>query len=82
MVKASAPENDGLIVSKLYPIELVLDVPEPVPGQDNLIQNTPQAADTTTQDVLKIAAPLGAAGVIAFAIYRWKMRKAQQRGAG
>lgn len=84
MVKASTQENNGgMIVSKLYPFELVLDVPEPVPGQDNPVQIMPQAADTTTvQDVLRIAAPLGAAGVIAFAIYRWKRRKEQRRGAG
>lgn len=77
MVKASAPENDDLIVSRLYPIELVLDVPEPVSGQGDLIQDEPQSTGTTVQDVLRIAAPAGAAVVIAFAIYRW--RKARRK---
>lgn len=81
MVRASAPESDGLIISRLYPIELVLDVPEPVTAQESPVEGMPQDADTTVQDALRIAAPLGAAGVIAFAIYRWKKRN-QKRGAG
>ncbi len=75
MVRAFAPEQDGLVISKLYPVKLVLDVPEPVSGQDdeNKFQNqVQQASDTTVQDVLMIAAPVGAAGLIAFRIYRWK----------
>jgi virginiamycin B lyase len=72
MIRAFAPEQDGLIISKLYPVELVLDVPEPASSQgDNMFQNQ-QTADTTAQDMLRVAAPLGVAGVIAFAIYRWK----------
>jgi virginiamycin B lyase len=72
MIRALAPEQDGLVISKLYPVELVLDVPEPASSQgDNMFQNE-QTADTTVQDVLRIGAPLGAAGVAAFAIYRWK----------
>jgi virginiamycin B lyase len=75
MTRAFAPEQDGLVISKLYPIELVLDVPEPVSSQGgNMFQNQ-QTSDTIVQDVLRIGAPLGAAGVIAFAIYRWKKAK-------
>ncbi|AFU57630.1 putative virginiamycin B lyase [Candidatus Nitrososphaera gargensis Ga9.2] len=69
MVRAFAPEQDGLVVSKLYPVELVLDVPEPIASQDS---NQPQNADTTLQNALRIGAPLAAAGLIAVAIYRWK----------
>ncbi|MDQ3968979.1 MAG: hypothetical protein M3275_11375, partial [Thermoproteota archaeon] len=75
MVRAFAPENDGLIISKLYPVELVLNVPEPVSTQDseNMFQNQrQQTSDTMVQDVLMIGAPVGAAGLIAFGIYRWK----------
>lgn len=76
MVRAFAPENDGLIVSRLYPFELVLDVPEPAPGQDSvMIQNSQQAMDPGVQHALRIAAPIGAAGVLAFGIYRWKKAK-------
>lgn len=35
MVRAFAPEEDGLVISRLYPVSLVLDVPEPAPGQDS-----------------------------------------------
>lgn len=76
MARVSAPENDGLIVSRLYPIELVLDVPEPAPSQDD-VTGPQQTTDSGTKDALRIAAPIGAAGVIAFWIYRW--RKAKRR---
>lgn len=68
MIRALAPEKDGLVVAKLYPIDLVLDVPEPVTNQDN----NQQTADTTLQNALRIGAPIGVAGLIAFAVYRWK----------
>jgi len=72
MVRAFAPEQDGLVISRLYPVELVLDVPEPTLNQDGINQQT---SDTMVQDVLRIAAPLGAAGVAAFAIWRWKKER-------
>jgi virginiamycin B lyase len=82
MVRAFAPESDGLIISKLYPVELVLDVPEPISSQDNnnMFQNQQQTtSDTIVRDVLMIAAPVGAAGLIAFAIYRWKKARKAER---
>lgn len=80
MVRAFAPEQNGLIVSKLYPVELVLDVPEPASIQDNMLQNQP-TSDKIIQDVLRIGAPLGAVGLAAFAIYRWRKAK-RSKGAG
>jgi streptogramin lyase len=74
MVRAFAPEKDGLVISKLYPVELVLDVPEPFP-----IEGNQQTADTAMQDALRIGAPAGAAGLIAFAIYRWRKAKRAER---
>jgi hypothetical protein len=75
MVRAFAPEKDGLVMSRLYPVKLVLDVPEPTSSQES---NNQQAVDTTVQDALRIGAPVGVAGVIAFAIYRWrKARKSK-----
>jgi streptogramin lyase len=82
MVRAFAPEQNGLVISRLYPVELVLDVPEPVSSQDgeNMLQNqVQQASDTTVQDALMIGAPVGAAGLIAFAIYRWKKARKAER---
>jgi streptogramin lyase len=82
MVRAFAPENDGLVISKLYPVELILDVPEPISTQDseNMFQNqVQQTSDMTVQDVLMIAAPVGAAGLIAFGIYRWKRARGAKK---
>jgi virginiamycin B lyase len=82
MVRAFAPEKDGLVISRLHPVELVLDVPEPVSSQDsnNMFQNQrQQASDTIVQDALMIGAPAGAAGLIAFAIYRWKKARKAER---
>jgi streptogramin lyase len=82
MVRAFAPEKDGLTISRLYPVELVLDVPEPVSSQDgeNMLQNqVQQASDTAVQEALMIGAPVGAAGLIAFAIYRWKKARKAER---
>lgn len=82
MVRAFAPEKDGLVISRLYPVELVLDVPEPVSTQDseNMFQNQmQQTSDTTVQEALMIGAPVGAAGLIAFAIYRWKKARRAER---
>lgn len=70
MVRAFAPEKDGLVVSRLYPVELELDVPVPTSSQDSNQQQI--RYDSTVQNTLRIGAPLAAAGLIAFAIYRWK----------
>jgi streptogramin lyase len=74
MIRALVPEQDGLVISKLYPIELTLDVPGPASGQGSSVFEN-QQSDTIVQDVLRIGAPLGAAVVVAFAIYRWKKAK-------
>jgi streptogramin lyase len=82
MIRAFAPENNGLIVSKLYPVEFLLDVPEPVSSQDsqNISQNQEQTtADTVIRGILMIGAPLGAAGLIAFTVYRWKKARSGAR---
>jgi virginiamycin B lyase len=82
MVRAFTPENDGLIISRLYPVELVLDVPEPVStqGSENMFQNQrQQTSDTRVQDALMIGAPVGAAGLIAFRIYRWKKARRAEK---
>jgi hypothetical protein len=82
IVRAFAPENDGLVISRLYPVELTLDVPEPASTQDSetMFQNEgQQTSDTIVQDALMIAAPVGAAGLIAFGIYRWKKAKRTEK---
>jgi hypothetical protein len=75
MIRAFAPENDGLIVSKLYPIKTVLDVPEPATNQGGNGFQNPMSSEMSFQYALRIGAPLAAAGLIAFVIYRWKKAK-------
>jgi streptogramin lyase len=82
MVRAFAPENDGLVISRLHPVELILDVPEPVFTQDseNMFENqVQQTSNTTVQVVLMIAAPTGAAGLIAFGMYRWNKARGAKK---
>lgn len=72
MIRASTSERDQLIVSKLYPVIITLDVPEPTPpsknifedGQDNGFSN-----DVSLSDITKFLAILAAIGLIGFLIY-------------
>jgi hypothetical protein len=53
MIKAFAPEHDGLVISRLYPVELTLDVPEPASGQGSNAIQSQQTSDTIFQDALR-----------------------------
>lgn len=75
MVKAFAPEKEELIISRLYPVELVLDVPEPAYSQDG----NQQTSYIIVQDALRIGAPTAAGGLIAFMVYRWKKARNAER---
>lgn len=75
MVRAFAAEQDRLVVSRLLPVELNLDVLESASSQGNNAFQNQQTSGSIVQDVLRIGAPLGAAGLIVFAIYRWKKAK-------
>lgn len=68
MVKISAQENDGLVVSKLYPIEIVLDMPEPMSDADSSLRGTSQAIDLN--EMMRIAAVAGVVSLIAFIVYK------------
>jgi virginiamycin B lyase len=70
MVRVQAPEQDGLIISRLYPIKLVLDVPQPTS-----IQTGPSASNSQPSTLfeirdliraLAIAAAIGLAGYIVY----------------
>lgn len=64
MARASAPENDGLAVSALFPIKITLDVPEPA------VQEQQLDSSEDWNDVSKYMAVAAIAGIVGFMVYR------------
>ena len=79
MVRTQAPEQqDGLIISRLYPVKLVLNVPQP-PTQTGGSGNTSQVpSPLQVQDIIKALAIAAIIGLVGFAIYKRVKRKSQQ----
>jgi len=72
MIRASTSERDQLIISKLYPVLITLDVPEPVPQSQNIFENrqdNDSSNNVTLGDITKFLAILVAIGLIGFLIY-------------
>ncbi|HJU35054.1 MAG TPA: SMP-30/gluconolactonase/LRE family protein [Nitrososphaera sp.] len=77
MIRVQAPEHDGLIISRLYPIKLVLDVPQPTS-----IQPGPSASNSSQVstlfgigDLIRALAIAAAIGLAAYIVYRRVKRK-------
>jgi virginiamycin B lyase len=70
MVRVQAPEQDGLIISRLYPIKLVLDVPQPTSTQTGpSASNSQPSTQFEVRDLVRglaIAAAIGLAGYIVY----------------
>lgn len=76
MVRTSAPESDGLIISRLYPVQLTLDVPEPAnPPRQTVPQQIPPQTDSTPNDSLKVIALIAAVGLGGYLVYRKLLAK-------
>ena len=75
MVEATAMENDGLTISKLYPVPLALDVQAPA-GQDNNPLNTSNAqmSPISLGDVTRLLATIAAVGLVGYLILK-RVRK-------
>lgn len=72
MVRASAPEKDQLLVSKLYPVSITLNIPEPTAQSQKIFeerQDTGLIENISFKDVTKFLAVLAAIGLIGFLIY-------------
>jgi len=72
MIRASTSENDQLIVSKLYPVLITLDVPEPTRQPKNIFEDSQDngfSNDVLINDITKFLAILVAGGLIGFLIY-------------
>ena len=72
MMRASTSERDQLIVSKLYPVLITLDVPEPTRQPKNIFEDSQDngfSNDVLINDITKFLAILVAGGLIGFLIY-------------
>ncbi|AIF84735.1 hypothetical protein NTE_02693 [Candidatus Nitrososphaera evergladensis SR1] len=77
MVKVQTPEkdDDGLIVSRLYPVKLVLDVPQPAPAQTEEEQpqsssnNIPASSPFDIRDIIRVLAAAAAVGLVGYIVY-------------
>jgi virginiamycin B lyase len=79
MVRVQAPEQDGLIVSRLYPVKLVLDVPQPATQTGGALENNRQEPNPLQiQDLIKGLSVAAIVGLVGYIIYkRIKGRKPQ-----
>ena len=82
MVRASAMEKgQQLLVSQLYPISLILDVPKPLSDISPMVSKESRTSeDMTFRDITNMMAILVAGGLVGFLIYsRIKRRTEKQR---
>jgi virginiamycin B lyase len=78
MVRVQAPEQqDGLIISRLYPIKLVLDVPQPTSVQTGPSASNSSQASTLfeVRDLIRALAIAAAVGLGGYIVYRRIKRK-------
>jgi virginiamycin B lyase len=79
MVKVQAPEQqDGLVISRLYPVKLVLDVPQPPTsetGGRSESNSTPVSTMLGVRDLIKVLAIGAAIGLAGYIVYRKVKRK-------
>ncbi len=78
MVKAQAPEQDGLIISRLYPVKLVLDIPQPTIQTGESGSNSQVSAPFEIRDLIRVLAIAAVIGLIGFVVYRRVKRKPTQ----
>jgi virginiamycin B lyase len=78
MVRTQAPEQDGLIVSRLDPVKLVLDVPQPVTQTGESGTNSQSSALFEIRDLIRILAIAAIIGLVGYIVYRRIKRKPKQ----
>ena len=76
MVRVQAPEQDGLVISRLYPIKLVLDVPQPAFQTGGSGSNNSQgSAPFDLRDLVRASAVAAILGLVGLIVYRRAKRK-------
>lgn len=71
MIRAAVSERDQLLISKLYPVSITLDVPQSAPSQNFLEdkQDNGSRENISLKELTKFLAILVAIGLIGFLIY-------------
>jgi virginiamycin B lyase len=75
MVRTQAPGQDGLIVSRLYPVKLVLDVPQPATQTGEPGTNSQTPALYEIRDLIRYLAIAAVVGLVGYIVYRRVKRK-------
>jgi streptogramin lyase len=77
MIRVQAPEQDGLMVSRLYPIKLVLNVPQPASATQPS-ESITQSTLFEVRDLIRMLAIAAAVGLASYIVYRRVKRKSIQ----
>ena len=75
MVRIQAPEQDGLVVSRLYPVKVVLNVPQPTNGQTGESASNQSSTLFEIRDLVRAIAIAAVVGLVGFIVYRRVKRK-------
>ncbi len=75
MVRIQAPEQDGLVVSRLYPVKVVLNVPQPTNGQTGESASNQSSTLFEIRDLVRPIAIAAVVGLVGFIVYRRVKRK-------
>ena len=75
MVRIQAPERDGLVVSRLYPVKVVLNVPQPTNSQTGESGSNQSSTLFEIRDLVRALAIAAAVGLVGFIVYRRVKRK-------
>ena len=75
MVRIQAPEQDGLVVSKLYPVKVVLNVPQPTNSQTGESASNQSSTLFEIRDLVRALAIAAVVGLAGFIVYRRVKRK-------
>ena len=79
MVRIQAPEQDGLVVSRLYPVKVVLNVPQPTNGQTGESASNQSSTLFEIRDLVRPIAIAAVVGLVGFIVYRRVKRKKHAR---
>ncbi|OLC83508.1 MAG: hypothetical protein AUJ08_05325 [Thaumarchaeota archaeon 13_1_40CM_3_50_5] len=79
MVRIQAPEQDGLVVSRLYPVKVVLNVPQPTNGQTGESASNQSSTLFEIRDLVRAIAIAAVVGLVGFIVYRRVKRKKHAR---
>ena len=75
MVRVQAPEQNSLVISSLYPINLVLDVPQPATQTGESVSNSQVSPLFEVRDIIRVLAIAAAIGLAGYIVHRKVKRR-------